>query len=275
MKRFLLILTALCLLMCACGTEEGSARDESKSAEKALSADSDEYKAVTAAVNGFNATARRCTVVRLQISHNDETLFFTEGTYSYNKEYPVAMSGKTTQIFGGDAETVGVFYKAGAYYRDSGEGKYYSSMERDAFLEEYLCIDPPLFKLGDSATVTVAETVAGTKYCFDGVDTAFCATVFDESFGLYCGLRSVAEEKTQYQNGKLSYTVGADGALKGFSISCQAILWDTPGYYPTGYTPTEAELTKTLDISYEFSVKATGDAVDISAPNTDEYTFLG
>lgn len=277
MKRFVIIILTLLMCLCGCGEKTADSGDALSREESGMTMepDSEEYETICNAVDGFNNTDRRSTVVRLSVGEGDTTLFFTEGTYSYDRAHPVVMSGKTTQLINGTADTMDVYYKAGAYYRDSKTGKYYASMEKDGFLQQHLCVNLPICDVVGATKVIVSETAVGTKYDFDYVDVDFCDLVFDESFQLYSGLHSYVEEKTVYENGCFSYVIGDDGSLKSFSLSCQAVLYDTPGYYPTGYTPTEDELKKVLDIRYEVSVKDLGDAVEIKSPNTDDYYFLG
>lgn len=276
MKRLAVLIMALILCLAACGGPEdkgeGAAQVDSATTFKE---GGKEHFAINQGINAFNSADRRSTTVRVNIKDKEQSLFFIDGSYSYTRATPIGMSGKTTQVIRGQGDTMDVYYKAGAYYRSSELGKYYSSMDKALFLDEYLCRQLPTCTIKHSAKGSTAHTLNGTKYTVDFLDKDFCGSVFGESLSLYSGVRLVAEDKTTYKNGKAVYVIDENGALKSFVFTCTVSLVDTAPYYPTGYTPTVEELTTTLELSYELLVRATGHSVEIQVPKTEEYTFLG
>lgn len=267
MKRVVLILLTALFVLCGCGGdgEEGASEKSTVSAE--------EYALISQAVQAFNEEDRREVSVILSLTKGEENAFFTQGGYAYDRGDPIAMSGKTTQVYGDGGSTSEVFYKAGAYYYSGKDGKFYESFDRQLFLEQYLCTNITLCPMESVSGYRKAETSAGTKYVLNGVEEKFFKLLFDESLFYYSGLKKPIEEKTEYTDGEFTVVTDGEGDLVSFSVKCKAVLYDTAPYYPTGYT--EGEQKHVLELSYELSVKALGDKVEIVVPDTKEYTFLG
>lgn len=271
MKRHTAVLIALALVLvlglCACG-EEGQS-DTSPSADGAY------YKTALAAVEGFNGEERRSTAVIISLTEGGESLYFAQGSFSYDRGTPLVMSGRNTQVFGGEGTTDDVYYKAGAYYYSGKGGKFYEAFDRELFLNQYICTNLGLCGEDTVSSCRSAETSAGTKYVFDSNDVSVLHPLFSETLSVYSGLRRAQTEKTAYSGGSFTCVVDSAGKLQSFKISCTVTMYDTAPYYPTGYTPSEEELKHSFELSYEVSVKGMGSEVEIDTPDTKEYTFLG
>ncbi len=261
MKRLAALVLPLCLIFfSACN-------------EPAATVDSSDVAVVSAAVESFNGETLRDTVFRLSFSEKDadEVLFYTSGNAAVRNEAPIAMSGRMTQIEHGNAITADMFYKAGAYYYENGSGKYYLVMNRESFLKQFFCADVPM---PDSPyALRKAESSGGLKYEFGakGSDSVFQALFADAVYDA-APLRRVDRKRTTFGNGLFSYVI-KDGSLTAVTISFDVSMYDTPAYYPN-YTPTDAELMHEYTVTYELTVTNTGDSVNITVPNTEDYTFL-
>lgn len=266
MRLRILCLFALCFaLLCGCTKAEDAAPLP-------------DLTPVTNAVAEFNGADPRHTAFTLNVSEagkgKEESLFFTQGTASYRKGAPVAMSGRMTQIQKGAGSSANVYYKAGAYYRDSGEGKYYLIMDRAAFLKQFICTDALLFVEGDVTSVRTATTGAGTKYTLSlGADTAALNGIFADTLFNNCGLRKAQRDKVYYDKVQYTYVVNAEGKLASFAVNAAVTVYDTPAYYPN-YSVDEESLKHSFDISFELTVKATGNSVEIEVPKTEDYVFI-
>ncbi len=261
MKRLAALILPLCLLFSACAeTPERIADEDIESARSAVAA--------------FNAETRRDTVFRFSVSKSGEedVMFFTAGNAAVQKEAPIAMSGRITQIEGGAAVTGDMYYKAGAYYYDNG-GKYYMIMDRESFLRQFFCADVPFPDSESLDSLRKAESSGGMKYEFEGdSDAESFASMFAEDLYKVVGLRRVDRDKTVYGAASYSYVVN-DGALTAVKIGFEVTVYDTAAYYPN-YTPTEDELKHCFYVNFELSVTATGSDVNIITPNTEDYTFI-
>ena len=267
MRRLICLLLAAALLLCACGGKTEK--------EKEQSIDSATYDKLLAAVEGFNGEGRRQTSVILSLTAGDESRYFTQGSFAYSRVAPVEMSGRSTEVYGGEGTSSDVYYKAGAYYYSGKEGKFYESFDRDRFLNQYLCTNISLCPQSSVTSLSTANTSVGTKYVLSAIDAQIFDTLFLEIQFLYCGAKKLQADKTEYKNGTFTCVLDENGALSSFCISCDAVVYDTPAYYPTGYTPEEDELKKSCTLSYEVYVKALGDGVIIEEPNTKDFVFLG
>jgi len=266
MRLRILCLLALCFaLLCGCTEAE-------------TSAPLPDLSPVTNAVAEFNSADPRYTAFTLNVSEagkgKEESLFFTQGTASYRKGAPVAMSGRMTQIQKGVGSSANMYYKAGAYYRDSGESKYYLIMDRDAFLKQFICTDVLLFAEGEVTSAHTATTGAGTKYTLSlGADTAALNGIFGDTLFNNCGLRKARRDKVVYDKVQYTYVVSTEGKLVSFAVNASATLYDTPAYYPN-YSVDEESLKHSFDISFELTVKATGNSVVIEVPKTEDFVFI-
>ncbi len=261
----------ICLLLILSAALWGCSGDDTE----APSVDGDTYGLIADAVERYNQTPRRKTTALISFTDGEESKYFTQGTFAYDRSEPIGMSGRTTEVHRGNGVSSDVYYKAGAYYYSGEGGKFYESFDRQLFLDQYLCANLSLCTKEDVTGFRTAVTDAGTKYVLTANDTRLFNKLFGETVALYSGLRKLQTEKTRYTNGQFICVVDAKGMVKSYSVSCDVVLYDTPGYYPTGYTPDGATLRHTFSLSYEVSVKAMGDAVEIEVPKTEEYTFLG
>lgn len=274
MRRIVLLFLALSLVLCACGKDEKQAEKQANGVAEGK-VDSAVYDKLTAAVKGFNDENRRSTAVILSFAGHEESLYFAQGSFSYDRGDPVGMSGRNTEVFDGNGITRDVYYKAGAYYYDGNEGKFYQSFDRALFLDQYMCTNLSLCSMEAVTACRSATTSAGTKYTLSAVDSAVFDALFSETVDLYSGLKKPQTEKTAYSNGSFVCVIDENGALQSFKISCTVTMYDTAPYYPTGYIPEEKELKHSFSLEYEVSVKALGEGVEIKVPNTADYTFLG
>ncbi|MBE6678152.1 MAG: hypothetical protein E7597_05095 [Ruminococcaceae bacterium] len=268
MRRTVCLLTALCFLLCACGGKEDKAA-------QSFTLDQDTYNTLSAAVEGFNSQDLRQTAVIIGLTQGDESRYFNQGTYAYSRKEPVAMSGKSTEVYGGDGISVDVYYKAGAYYYSGKAGKFYESFDKEQFLKQYLCTNISLPAENKVSGLRTAQTSAGTKYVLTAVDEDVFNALFGDILLTYSGVKKPQRDKTKYTDGSFTCVLDGEGKLAALSISCKVSLYDSPAYYPTGYVPTEAELCHSFELSYELNVKATGKDVEIESPTTKDFTFLG
>lgn len=258
MKRFILCLAALTLILSACGGEKASIPD---------------LTPVSTAVSAFNGETLRSVSFLLNVTETgaDKSTFFTQGTASYRRESPVAMSGRMTQIYKEAGTTADVYYKAGAYYRSDSQSKYYLVMDKETLLGQFICTNVPTAKKVKSGTT--AETSAGTKYTLSTQpDEKLLTNLFGDTLYSSCGLKKPDRKKTVFKSAEMVYVVGKDG-LKAFSLTAHVVLYDTAPYYPNYQTP-EKELMHEFDISYELKVVKTGEGVEIAVPKTEDFVFL-
>ncbi len=260
MKRLIacIMLLALCLASCASAPE--SAPD---------------LTALEQAVREYNEQSLRETAFRLGVSEKDkdEVLFFTSGNSALRKSDPIAMSGRMTQIENGNATTGDIFYKAGAYYYDSGYGKYYTVMDRAEFLAQFICADFP-YSAENAHSYKTAETDGGVKHSYkaDCLPELF-ASLYGESIYQAAALRKPDRARTEFSEASYEYII-KNGKLKAAKLVFTATLYDSAAYYPA-YTPTDSELKHEYTVTVELSVTATGEGIEIVVPDTKEYTFLG
>ncbi len=260
--RFIPLMLALLLLLGSCGgADRGEAADISP---------------VTKAVEAFNGEDVRSTAFALNVSEKgkEESVFFSQGTVNYRRNAPVAMSGRMTQIYKGSATTADIYYKAGAYYRSDKDNKYYLVMERDSFLKQFMCSNLPAVTADKANSVRTAETAAGTKYSLvTELDRDTLTDLFGDSLYSACSLKKPQKDKTAFGKAELSCVVGEDGSLHSLKLTTTATVYDTPPYYPN-YSVEEKSLTRSFDLSYEISVKALGDGIEIVVPKTEDFVFL-
>ncbi len=227
------------------------------------------------AVAAYNETAVLSTAFAFDLKKTaaDESLMFTQGTLNYSYADKLGLSGRITQVKGGNGTTSDVYYKAGAYYSDNGTGKYYMVMEESELLDTYFCGDIPVPKDEELTGFRKAQTGGGTKYVYTASKSDHLY-LFGEVLYSSCGLRKPVRSKTECGKTEYSYVVDEDAKLKSFKITTTVTLVDTAPYYPS-YSVPQSELTASFDISLEINVKATGDAVKIEVPETKDFVFLG
>lgn len=267
MRRLIYTLLSLSFVLCACG--------EKTPEKQSFSLDMEVYNAVAAAVEGFNSQNLRQTAVILSLTEGEESRYFNQGGYSYNRGEPVAMSGKSTEVYGGDGVSTDVYYKAGAYYYSGNAGKYYESFDKELFLKQYICTNLSFCGADKVTQLRTAQTSAGTKYVFNAVEEQVFRDLFADVLAVYSGVKKPQEEKTLYKNGAFTCVLDKNGDLADFLISCDVLVYDTPAYYPTGYIPTDEELCHSFTLSYQLNVKSMGKDVKIESPETKDFTFLG
>lgn len=265
MKRLTVIFIALVLLLCACGKKEASV---------STGVDEATRDTLSAAVAAFNGQTKRQTAVTLSIEEGDVQRTFSQGTYAYDRARPIAMSGRATQVTADGGVTLDVFYKAGAYYYGGESAKFYMAMDRELFLKQYVCAQLPECDFDSATDLRVAETATGTKYQLAVDDPVVAEQFFAEELYAACGLKLPRKELTGFSAVSFTFVVDGDGALQSFGLDCTATLYDTGAYYPA-YVATDEELKHLYSISYRVTVKALGDGVEITAPKTEDYTFLG
>ena len=268
MRRLIYLTLALCLLLSACGGEDGESLD-------VAFVDEAELDAVMAGVERFNSASRRRVVCSLSINEGEDSRYFTQGTFSYCTDKPVGMSGAITQVLDGKAVTQDVFYKAGAYYYGTKEGKYYAIMDSSVVTDSFYCRPLPTVTAESVVSFRTADSSLGKKYVYETDNCDFLSSLFDEALSEYSGVKKAIAEKTVYTNGELSYVVSDDGNLAAFTASCTVTMVDTPAYYPTGFVKSEAELSHSFTAKLELTVKAVGDKVYVILPDTKDYIFLG
>ena len=268
MRRLTALTLVLVLLLCGCGGDKEQKKE-------AFTLDSDVYSALAAAVEDFNSQDLRQTSVIISFTKGEESKYFNQGTYAYRRAEPVAMSGKSTEVYGGKGTSVDVFYKAGAYYYSGKAGKFYESFDKELFLKQYLCANLSLCGADKVKGLRTATTSAGTKYELTAIDDDAFTALFGDVFVNYSGIRKLQRDKTEYTEGTVTCVLDKAGKLKVFSIKCKVKLYDSPAYYPTGYVQTEEELCHSYSASYELNVNALGDGVEIVSPTTKDDTFLG
>ncbi len=268
MRRAIYLLAALCFLLSGCG-------DKTDKQEESFALDENTYKLLSSAVEAFNSQELRQTAVIIGLTEGDESRYFNQGTYAYSRKEPVAMSGKSTEVYGGEGISVDVYYKAGAYYYSGKAGKYYESFDKEQFLKQYICTNLSFCTADKVSGLRRAETVAGTKYVLTAVDEDIFNALFGDVLLNYSGLKKLQRDKTEYTEGSFTCVLDEEGKLAAFSISCKVSLYDSPAYYPTGYVPTDTELSRSFELSYELNVKAMGEDVEIESPITKDFTFLG
>lgn len=262
-KRLLCIAVCItALLICACGEDAG---------EKDIALNGT-VKAAVAAYNGQSAVSF-AYAFDMKEHGADKSLMFTQGTVSYRNEDKLSLSGRVTQVSYGEGTTFDVYYKAGAYYWDSGSGKFYLGMDKSEMLNAFFCVPAAMPEEGELCGFRCAQTGGGTKYVYSA-NTTTALYLFETNMYGYCGLRKPVREKTEFSETEYSYIVDENGALKGFKVSTQVTLYDTAPYYPS-YSVPESDLKHSFDISLEITVKAVGDGVTVEVPNTSEYVFLG
>lgn len=228
------------------------------------------------AVSGFNEETLRSVsfLLNLTESGKEESKFFSQGNASYRTVYPVAMSGRMTQIYKGAGTTADIFYKAGAYYRSDNSSKYYVVMDKETLLGQFICANAPLLDESKVTGAKTATTGAGTKYTLDvETDAELLNTLFGETLYSSSGLKKPQRSKTSYKNAQYTYVIGSDGTLKSFKLTASVTLYETPAYYPN-YQVSEKSLMHSFDISYELTVVKTGNGVEILVPKTEDYVFL-
>ncbi len=259
MKRIILVLLIIfCLVGCTEETGEPAP----------------DLTAVEAAVAAFNAENARKSSFRLGVSEKgaDEVLFFTSGTTAVRKSGPTAMSGRMTQIKGDDATTSDIFYKAGAYYYDSGYGKYYTVMDSGDFLGQFICADVPFVTDGAVGYAT-AEVDGGVKHRYRAECSEEFGALFGESVYEAAGLRSPDRKRSTFTDAGYEYVI-KDGTLTAVKLTFTAILYETAAYYPE-YVPSDAELRREFSVTFELSIASVGSDVEIAVPDTADYTFIG
>lgn len=260
--RLIALMLALLAVFTACGGEA-----EAKIPDLAE---------VVRAVEGFNAEDTRQVAFLLNISEEgkDESVFFSQGNASYRVSAPVAMSGRMTQIYKGAGSTADIYYKAGAYYLSDDSSKFYQVMDREEFLKQFICCQLPAAETERVRKGKTTETEAGIKYSLTAeLDRDVLVNIFAESLYSACSLKKPQRDKTLFKNTACDYVVGEDGSLRSFKLTTTATVYDTPAYYPN-YKVDEKTLARSFDLSYEISVKAFGDKVEIEVPKTEDFVFL-
>lgn len=269
-RRLICLLACATLLLCGCG---GKDKDSTQAQ------DIPDLLPVTAAVNMYNSEELRYASAVLNMTaaedgENAESCFFSQGSYSYRTTYPVAMSGRMTQIYKGVGNTADVYYKAGAYYRSSTDSKYYLIMEKETLLAQFICMNVPVLKAEDVKGGSTAETGGGTKYTLTAtVDATLLGQIFGDTLYTASGLKKAVRSKTAFSDVEYTYVVSDKGKLTSFKLTATATLYETAPYYPNYSTPDE-ELMHSYNLSLELSSLKTGDTVKIESPKTEDYVFL-
>ena len=262
MMRLTALLAALLLMLSACGGEDTQPLPD--------------LTPVNTAAEGFNDESLRAVSFLLNVrkAEEEESLVFTQGNASYRTEYPVAMSGRMTQIYRGRGITADIFYKAGAYYRSDNSSKYYLVMDKEVLLSQFICGALPTVKDSTVSSAKTAVTSLGTKYTLSvESDIKLLTSLFGETLYSSCGLKKPNRNKTGFKDTVYTYVVGEDGTFKSFKLETRVTLYETPNYYPNYQVP-ESSLIKEFDLSYELTVTDTGDSVKIVTPKTEDYVFL-
>lgn len=268
MRRFIYLLLALLAVLTACGSTEGE--------DSALpSVDKVGLAALMEGVEDYNATLKRRVVCSLSVKEGEDSRYFTQGTFSYDRGTPLGMSGALTQVLEGEAVTEEVYYKAGAYYYSNQGGKYYAVMDGTVVTDSFYCRAVPLIRAEDVVSYRTADSSLGKKHVYGVKDCTFLESLFAEALAEHSGVKRAMKDRTVYEQGELSYIVDEEGRLAAFTASCRAIMVDEPAYYPTGYRRDESERTHGFDLKLELTVKATGDKVYVVLPDTKDYVFLG
>lgn len=253
----------LLLLLSACG--------EQKPVKESFSVDS----ALRQAVLAHNEKTTLSTAFAFDMAKQGEeqSLVFTQGTLSYKVEKKTALSGRVTQVSGGNGVTSNVYYKAGAYYNDNGSSKYYVVMDKDEVLKTLFCVPLPVPEDADISAFRKAQTSGGTKYVYTAKAKS-AEKLFESNLYGYCGMRKPVREETKYHDAEFCYVVDGNGALKSFKVSVSVTLRDTAPYYPNYQVPI-SQLEKSFDLSFELTVKGEGADVVIEEPKVSDFTFLG
>lgn len=231
--------------------------------------------AVIRAVEDYNALNALSVAFsfNVQKSGGEESLLFEQGTVSCRKGDKLALSGRVTQVSGGGGTTSDVYYKAGAYYNDSGTGKYYTIIDGEETLRSFFCVALPLPKSEDIVSVRTAQTSGGTKYVYT-VKAASGLGFTEDKLYAYSGMRQPNRSKTRYGKAEYSYVVDENGVLKAATIETAVTLCDTAPYLPS-YSVPDSELAGEYALRLEITLKAVGGDVVVEAPNTSDFVFIG
>ena len=264
-----LLLIPLCLVLSACGGDGKDGQDTGS--ENSVPVD----EAVKSAVLEYNKSDLRSTGFAFGITKEKEEgqLAFLQGTVSYRTGSHPVFSGRVTEVKNGKGSTADVYYKAGAYYRDSGEGKFYTLMDSDEAFGAFFCVDAFLPE-GNADGFRTAQTLDGTKYVYTAGCTPEVIKLTEQAFYGRCGLKKPRRDRTEYGAAEYSYIIGPDGKLENFGISFDVSLLDTAPYYPAYSVPDE-ELTQNFSLTLEINCRSAGDSVVVETPDIKEYIFLG
>lgn len=233
MKKASFLLISLMLLLCSCSVDQTL------------------ITPITQSFSDMEYTDQTFTL-RVELG-GKKCVLLASGEVSITDE-PKRMVGEIEEtLFGENLGITKISWQDGVLTSDGDN----TDMTWEELRASLLYAPPVVFEENEIKSAETGSTLSGTLYRHNIKDNSkkdVLYTLLGSALPSLCGITSVVEEETRFENIVCEYILDGDGNPVSYAISFTVLYQDTPPYVP-GVTPDKDEYTVEVGVEFRANYK--------------------